>query len=460
MRRFFRIFGIVVVSSLIVLILALAAMYGVYRNSFYPGVRVGGVALAQTSRQQGAAAVQLQQASLLKHAVAVLLPDASVTALASEVGLSLQSSAPLDSAWQFGHSASLTTWLKDLATVAGGGQAFPFAYSMDPAMVDTFIATVVQPKLHAPVSAKIVVTGDVVTVQDATSGERLDPVVLRNALIKAIPANLDEPSTTVRAVVTPSVPSVTKETLAPLAATLSSLGDQRVLLTGAPQTVRPSRADILAWFSLVQDDRGGVSINVDQPAVQRYLVSVAGTGVDQVASLKSLTDTLTASLTDATALSKTIALKQKVVEAPVVAADFTPGRYPGKYIEVSLKNQRLYRINGDTLEKTYVVSTGKWSTPTPKGTFTVGYKSPRAYSATFGLYMPNWMNLLGTPDGSDTALPVGSYGLHELPEWPNGYKEGQSHLGTPVSHGCVRLGVGDAAEMYAWTDEGTPVIIH
>jgi len=56
---------------------------------------------------------------------------------------------------------------------------------------------------------------------------------------------------------------------------------------------------------------------------------------------------------------------------------------------------------------------------------------------------------------------VGSkYGLHELPEWANGYKEGQNHLGIPVSHGCVRLGIGDAAQVYNWAEVGTPVYIH
>ena len=52
------------------------------------------------------------------------------------------------------------------------------------------------------------------------------------------------------------------------------------------------------------------------------------------------------------------------------------------------------------------------------------------------------------------------HGIHELPEWPNGAKEGEGHLGTPVSYGCIRLGVGDAEFAYNWADIGTPVYIH
>ena len=62
--------------------------------------------------------------------------------------------------------------------------------------------------------------------------------------------------------------------------------------------------------------------------------------------------------------------------------------------------------------------------------------------------MPYWM-----------AFDNRGYGLHELPEWPGGYKEGASHLGHRVSHGCVRLGVGAAKKLYDWAEVGTLVIV-
>ncbi len=125
-----------------------------------------------------------------------------------------------------------------------------------------------------------------------------------------------------------------------------------------------------------------------------------------------------------------------------------PGRFPGKYIDVDLTNQLLTIFEGINQMGQYQVSTGKASKPTPTGTRTIQDKSPRAWSAPYGLYMP-WWNGMG-----------GGYGIHELPEWPNGYKEGESHLGTPVSHGCIRLGVGPAQTVYNWADIGTPVYIH
>lgn len=119
-----------------------------------------------------------------------------------------------------------------------------------------------------------------------------------------------------------------------------------------------------------------------------------------------------------------------------------------KNILIDLKKQELYQqLNGITI-RTHTVSTGRPGMATPRGTYTIGNKHPRAWSRTYGLWMPFWMSLAGT-----------RMGIHELPEWPGGYKEGANHLGTPVSHGCIRLGVTAAKVVYDWTEVGTKVIV-
>ena len=112
------------------------------------------------------------------------------------------------------------------------------------------------------------------------------------------------------------------------------------------------------------------------------------------------------------------------------------------------KKQRLYYYLGDTEIGSFPISAGKHSTPTPKGDFKIINKHPRAWSY-FGLWMPYWM-----------GLGTGRFGLHELPIWPSGYREGESHLGVPVSHGCIRLGIGPAKFLYDWAKVGTPVHIY
>jgi len=119
-----------------------------------------------------------------------------------------------------------------------------------------------------------------------------------------------------------------------------------------------------------------------------------------------------------------------------------------KRIVISLAKQELTTYYGDTPIASHPVSTGRPGMPTPTGTYAVLDKKPRAWSSAAKLWMPYWMPFIGT-----------KYGMHELPEWPGGFKEGQDHLGTPVSHGCVRLGVGAAKEVYDWVDIGTEVEI-
>ena len=119
-----------------------------------------------------------------------------------------------------------------------------------------------------------------------------------------------------------------------------------------------------------------------------------------------------------------------------------------KTIRVTLTSQRMQYYINDTSLATYVISSGKWNLPTPTGEFTIINKSPRAWSKLAGLWMPYWMGFKG-----------GKFGIHELPEWPNGKKEGANHLGKKVSHGCIRLGTAPAKEVYAMTPVGTKLII-
>ena len=119
-----------------------------------------------------------------------------------------------------------------------------------------------------------------------------------------------------------------------------------------------------------------------------------------------------------------------------------------KRIEINTGAQQLNYFLGGVRLGTFIVSSGKAAMPTPKGHFNIANKSPKAWSS-YGLWMPYWMALSGSRAG-----------IHELPIWPSGYREGAEHLGIPVSHGCVRLGIGPAQFLYDWTPVGTPVFIY
>jgi lipoprotein-anchoring transpeptidase ErfK/SrfK len=140
-------------------------------------------------------------------------------------------------------------------------------------------------------------------------------------------------------------------------------------------------------------------------------------------------------------------LQERLVEAK----KFTTAQITdGKYIDVNLATQIMTIFDNGRLLDAFLISSGKPGMNTPQGTHQIYNKHPRPWSKQYGLYMPYWMAI--TSDGK--------YGIHELPEWPGGYKEGQNHLGIPVSHGCMRLGIGPAETLYNWAEIGTPVIIY
>lgn len=118
-----------------------------------------------------------------------------------------------------------------------------------------------------------------------------------------------------------------------------------------------------------------------------------------------------------------------------------------KKIEVNLAKQKLSYFLGDVRLGIFPVSSGLYGS-TPKGNFTISNKSLKAWSP-YGLWMPYWLGITGK-----------QFGIHELPVWPNGYREGQDHLGKPASHGCIRLGIGPAKELYNWAEVGTLVKIY
>ena len=120
-----------------------------------------------------------------------------------------------------------------------------------------------------------------------------------------------------------------------------------------------------------------------------------------------------------------------------------------KVIELYLTEQKM-RLweNGQNINE-FQVSSGRRGMDTPTGLFRVKNKIDLAYSRKYRLYMPYWM-----------AFTNYGHGIHELPVFKNGVREGANHLGRPVSHGCVRLGIGAAQQVYGWANVGTPVVIH
>ncbi len=125
----------------------------------------------------------------------------------------------------------------------------------------------------------------------------------------------------------------------------------------------------------------------------------------------------------------------------------------GKNIIVSLSQQRMYVKIGDTIIRTFPVSTGAPMHPTPVGSYNIILKQTvRVAVSTPHYIMPLFQEFKN-----------GGYGIHALPSLGNDHgifwREALNHIGSPKSHGCIRLLPDDAVFVWNFTDVGTPMSV-
>lgn len=123
----------------------------------------------------------------------------------------------------------------------------------------------------------------------------------------------------------------------------------------------------------------------------------------------------------------------------------------GKYVWVSISQQRMMMYENGKLVHESLVSTGRVGSETAIGNFRIKTKMDRPYSRLWNLWMPNWLGI----------YDVGPYenGFHAHPSTPSGTVIWKESLGKPISFGCIVLSDSDSALLYAWADIGTPVAI-
>lgn len=106
-------------------------------------------------------------------------------------------------------------------------------------------------------------------------------------------------------------------------------------------------------------------------------------------------------------------------------------------ILVDVEESKMYLFQNNELTKIYKCSGGKWSTPSPIGTWTIISKAK--WGEGFG---GSWLGL---------NVPWGQFGIHGTLD--------TNSLGWASSHGCIRMNNSEVAELYKTIPIGTQVII-
>ena len=120
-------------------------------------------------------------------------------------------------------------------------------------------------------------------------------------------------------------------------------------------------------------------------------------------------------------------------------------------IHVDLNAQKTYIYNGKlknwNLEKTFTCSTGIKGEETPQGVYTIKEKGQWFFSEQYNQGGKYWVQFLG------------DYLFHSLPYNKEKTNIVDYTLGTPASHGCIRLKDEDSKWIYDNIPKGTKVII-
>jgi lipoprotein-anchoring transpeptidase ErfK/SrfK len=118
-------------------------------------------------------------------------------------------------------------------------------------------------------------------------------------------------------------------------------------------------------------------------------------------------------------------------------------------LEINTESHKMALIKGTKCLRVFPVAVGKPSTPTPHGVFFVNDKLA-APNAAYG------HTVLGTSAYSPAFVTFGgldaAIGIHGTNE--------DSSVGHPVSHGCVRMHIGDSDWLVKLIKLGTPVYIN
>ncbi len=119
-------------------------------------------------------------------------------------------------------------------------------------------------------------------------------------------------------------------------------------------------------------------------------------------------------------------------------------------IEVSISEQKVRIYDNDTLIKNWTVSTGE-NNSTPLGDFTIQNRGEWFFSEKYQEGAMWWVSF----------KDWGIYLFHSVPmdRNQNIIQEEADKLGSPASHGCIRLRVEHAKWIYDNIPEGTPVHI-
>ncbi|MCX6810489.1 MAG: peptidoglycan binding domain-containing protein [Candidatus Berkelbacteria bacterium] len=469
-KKRFLIVATTILSLIFCLALSLFLYQRAYANKILHNVYFDNINLEGKTRVQAKTIIQNNTDPLLDNKIITKSTGKQYEATFSQTGVFFDIDQTVNNAFTVGRNDNFFKTLFSLSKTVFSKKEISPQPTFNNDEYQNYLANTQNNLSLPPVDASLTISNNKIVTNTGTNGLTVDASGLKDEI--AVEILTKQETVAIEIPTTPVTPTLLSENLSSAKTIAENYLAHQINLTLSGQNYPADSNIISGWISfglqngkyaawlndtIIKTFLGKIAAKNDISVIDTKISAVDNTTVlqqgrqgiyiDQNDALSKIKTALSSS-----AAAATIALIQTTKDPQIIKVfpdeGIIPGRFPGKYIDISLSSQLLTLFDDTNQIGQYQVSTGKASTPTPVGTRTVQGHDPRAWSSPSSLWMP-WFMALG-----------GGYGIHELPEWPNGYKEGEAHLGTPVSHGCIRLGVGPAEFVYNWTPDGTQVYIH
>lgn len=443
-----------------------------YADRVYPGVRVDAQPLAGLTKDQVIDRLKPIHENMTDQKVTLVLTEKEFQPTLKDLGYQVDTAAMADAALNLGRGSNVSKVLQAVLDYQKT-KTIQLEYTVDQGKLNAYLNDIGKDIVKEPKDMSLDYQNGQIIVTPAENGIALDRDQLKQAIqdqvVPGQQARITLSAHQTNPVITnESQVETAKQYLTQLVSRPLVIQVEEVKETWSPETL----------FSFVYFDikENQLLVAIDEEKVKAAVVKLAKkVDVKPVPKqVSAINQSIITEGSDGRQLNASDAIKRAKerldaadMEAPLVLAvtkldrsttsispEFQTGRFAGRYIEVDLSSQRMHLLEGDNYHRTFIISTGSWSNPTPIGEFKILNHIKVAWSKKYSLYMPNWMAIQpenGAYDG---------YGIHGLPYWPNGKREGVNHLGRPVSHGCIRLGPGDIEYVYDWAQNGTKIFIH
>ncbi len=466
-----KIIGGMILTVLILLLAASGSLFfyqKAYAGKIYKNVSANNIDLSGLTKIQASAIIDKNFQNYADQQITIRTENKEITTYIKDTGLTLDSTTIANNCYSTGRDVSFVRHLFKSGKTYFIKSSLKIDPKIDDSKYEEFKKIAINQLNFEPKDATLAIENGQIKEVEGSNGQMVEADDLPSQII-SLANNTNKTivlsSNTVK-------PNITSANFSEAKTQTENILQKNLTFSYEDKSFTPSRRELGLWLGF-KNDIGKFSVTLNENNIKAYINKISknfeiekrdkkvnandgniidpgqeGKYVDKNVALSQIKSQVYA----AAAAPIKIALAtytQAPDEVKVFPSEgLVPGRFEGKYIDVDLTHQKLCKVESTAVLECFTISSGKPSMPTPTGTFHITSKNPKQWSRKYSLWMPYWEQFNG------------DYGLHELPEWPNGYKEGEAHLGTPVSHGCVRLGTGPAENVYNWTVIGTPVFIH